>query len=154
MGSSLWISSCFFSLLSNQTSDVVIKNTIAQKNKNPGSVTTPPFSGVERKYWLQKSGELRARNTTLPKKYPAVCPTVLQVDAQPTFRLESMVSAHPSTAMSWVAVKTFIIKNMAVRVKMSGEELSSPIQLFTFWNFKRYCQDLFKHNSTTLPACT
>lgn len=33
-------------------------------------------------------------------KKPRVCPIVLHVDANPTFSRESIVSAHPSTAMS------------------------------------------------------
>jgi len=37
--------------------------------------------------------------------YPRVWPTELHVPAYPTFLRESMVSAHPSTAMSCVAMR-------------------------------------------------
>ena len=40
------------------------------------------------KYFWQKSFDSNAKNTTFPMKYPAVCPTLLHVDAQPTFRLK------------------------------------------------------------------
>lgn len=40
------------------------------------------------------------------------------VMAYPTFFLESRVSAHPSTAISWVAARRTRIKNSAVTAEM------------------------------------
>mmetsp|Transcript_11893 Transcript_11893/g.30539 ORF Transcript_11893/g.30539 Transcript_11893/m.30539 type:complete len:208 (+) Transcript_11893:4278-4901(+) len=41
--------------------------------------------------------------STNDSKYPTVCPIVLHVDAYPTFSGLRIVSAQPSTAISWVA---------------------------------------------------
>lgn len=58
-----------------------MRNTIPQNQRNLGKVTIPTSDGTVRKNSLLKSGEFKARNTTLPMKYPAVWPTELQVDA-------------------------------------------------------------------------
>ena len=69
----------------------------------------------------------------LTRKYPAVCPTELQVEAWPTLWRLSMVSAQPSTAMSCVAARKFRKKNMHVRVSTSGAR-SSPPRYFSTLN--------------------
>mmetsp|Transcript_12613 Transcript_12613/g.41924 ORF Transcript_12613/g.41924 Transcript_12613/m.41924 type:complete len:218 (+) Transcript_12613:584-1237(+) len=68
------------------------RNTTPQNVMNPPRPTDPyAFSN---------------RNPVNETKNPAVCPTLLHVDARPTFFLESIVKAHPSTAMSWLASNT------------------------------------------------
>jgi len=53
----------------------------------PDNVTMPCLPGTLRRYVLQKSGDSRAKKTMFPRKYPAVWPTVLHVEAHPTLRL-------------------------------------------------------------------
>mmetsp|Transcript_25026 Transcript_25026/g.62557 ORF Transcript_25026/g.62557 Transcript_25026/m.62557 type:complete len:202 (+) Transcript_25026:740-1345(+) len=68
------------------TKPALPRNTNPQKEMNPPSPTLPyAFS---------------TRNPVKEMKKPAVCPTELHVLASPTLRRDSMVSAHPSTAMS------------------------------------------------------
>lgn len=59
-----------------------------QKYKKLANVTTPVSCGSDLRYLLQNSGDSNAKNRTFPKKYPAVCPTELQVLAHPTLRLK------------------------------------------------------------------
>lgn len=65
----------------------------------------PVSLGTTLRYLLQKSADSRARKSTFPRKYPAVWPTELHVEAYPTFSLDNMVRAQPSTAMSFEAEK-------------------------------------------------
>lgn len=60
----------------------------------------PVSLGSILRYLLQKSADSKARKRTFPRKYPAVWPTELHVDAYPTFSLDNMVRAQPSTAIS------------------------------------------------------
>ena len=60
------------------------------------------------------------------------CPTALQVDAYPTLWRCSMVNAHPSTAMSWVAARKLRKKNRQVRVNTSGVLFTLP------WPWNQY----------------
>lgn len=55
----------------------------------PAKVIIPSEEGTERRYLLQNVGDSKARNSTFPRKYPAVCPTELQVLAQPTLSLDN-----------------------------------------------------------------
>lgn len=68
-------------------------------------MTRPVSLGSTLRYLLQKSADSRARNSTFPRKYPAVWPTELHVEAYPTFALDNIVRAQPSTAMSLEAKK-------------------------------------------------
>ena len=56
------------------------------------------------------------------EKKPRFVPTVWQVDAHPTLSLDSSVSAHPSTAMSWVAASETRAKKKRVARGTSPSE--------------------------------
>ena len=118
--SSPWSSSSDFSCLNNPINVVATKNTIPQKWKNPENATTPFGEGCVLRYLLLKSAEVRPKNTAFPMKNPERWPTVSQVEAYPTFSLDSNVSDQPSTAMSWVAARKFRQKKIAVRKRMLG----------------------------------
>lgn len=49
--------------------------------KIPDKVTMPVSLGSTLRYLLQKSADSNARKRTFPRKYPAVWPTELHVDA-------------------------------------------------------------------------
>lgn len=122
--SSPWSSCSDFSCLNNPINVVETKSTIPQKWKNSENATTPFSEGCVLRYLLLKSAEVRPKNTAFPMKNPERWPTVSQVEAYPTFSLDSNVSDQPSTAMSWVAARKFRQKKITVRKRMLG--LSSP----------------------------
>jgi hypothetical protein len=96
---------------------VVIAKIQPQKPIKPPNVTRPvPWGG---KATARRRRSLRAALLSPIKKtklsvYPKVCPVELHVDAQPTFRLWSIVRAHPSTAMSCVAINRYKTKKITV----------------------------------------
>jgi hypothetical protein len=58
--------------------------------------------------------------------FPNACPTALQVEAHPTFLRERISMAHPSTAISWVAIKKYSKMKKTVNPCTSGAEPLSP----------------------------
>ena len=81
------------SRLRKKTMVVETMNTMPKKYMNLSMGTRPyvcvsrPSSG--RKYLLEKSADSMVRKITLPMNQPAVWPTELHVDAQPTFSLKN-----------------------------------------------------------------
>ncbi|OMH84940.1 hypothetical protein AX774_g1530 [Zancudomyces culisetae] len=78
----------------------------------PPNVHTPHSSSSLRRYLLLSSAVFSARNTVKLRKYPLFSPIVWQLLAYPTRLRLSIVSAHPSTAMSCVALSITIVKNI------------------------------------------
>lgn len=67
----------------------------------------------------------------IPKKNPAVWPTVLHVEACPTLHLFNIVKAQPSTAISCVAAKKFNNRKDTVSIVIEGGSPSIPSQSVT-----------------------
>ena len=103
-----------FSCLKIQTNVVVTINNKPQHNKKSDIFIMPVCCGVDLRYLLARSGDVNARKQIFPKKYPAVWPTELHVEAYATFLVDSIVSAQPSVAISCVAARKHNEKNKAV----------------------------------------
>mmetsp|Transcript_44434 Transcript_44434/g.50168 ORF Transcript_44434/g.50168 Transcript_44434/m.50168 type:complete len:246 (-) Transcript_44434:389-1126(-) len=109
----------FISFLKSATTAVVsnMKNPI--NRKNPFKLTNPlegSFGNLNKgrhKVSLD-SISFNAKNPTNDKKYPIFCPIELQIGPLPRFFLDNIVKAHPSTAISCVAIKKYKAKKKAV----------------------------------------
>ena len=108
---SLFISTkCGGSSGTSNMSPVMIKYIHPQKVKYWPNVNNPWLCGIFRKYLLAKSGELNAKKMVKLEKYPQFIPIVCAVDAYDKLSGDKQVSAHPSTAISWVAQHNTKIK--------------------------------------------
>mmetsp|Transcript_8948 Transcript_8948/g.21857 ORF Transcript_8948/g.21857 Transcript_8948/m.21857 type:complete len:126 (-) Transcript_8948:697-1074(-) len=89
------------------------------KRRNPLKLTRPLVGSCGsrrrgRQILFADSTSLSAKNPTKLIKYPMFCPIELQIGPRPRFFFDNIVNAHPSTAMSWVAIKKYRTKKKAV----------------------------------------
>mmetsp|Transcript_23629 Transcript_23629/g.50245 ORF Transcript_23629/g.50245 Transcript_23629/m.50245 type:complete len:217 (-) Transcript_23629:620-1270(-) len=112
------------SRLKKATTKVVTSMKDPINLRNPFRLTRPlsGFCGNRkrgRQMVLADSTSFSAKNPTKLRKYPMFCPIELQIGPRPRFFFESIVRAHPSTAMSWVAIKKYSTKKKAVTPRTS-----------------------------------
>mmetsp|Transcript_1261 Transcript_1261/g.1805 ORF Transcript_1261/g.1805 Transcript_1261/m.1805 type:complete len:232 (+) Transcript_1261:134-829(+) len=78
-----------------------------------------PNSGLHK--FSELSTSFNAKNPTKLKKYPKFCPMELHTGPLPRFFLDNIVSAHPSNAISCVAIRKYRRKKKAVTPFTSKE---------------------------------
>mmetsp|Transcript_8845 Transcript_8845/g.22266 ORF Transcript_8845/g.22266 Transcript_8845/m.22266 type:complete len:457 (-) Transcript_8845:671-2041(-) len=110
--------------------------------KNPFKVTRP-WSGLlgnpnnGRHIVSLDSASFNAKNPTKLRKYPMFCPIELQIGPRPRFFFDNIVNAHPSTAISCVAIKKYKTKKNVVTprtfIDADDESVSPPDDVNPNW---------------------
>ena len=107
------------SLLKRATTNVVPSMRNPMKRRKPRNRTNPCVgllgslkSGRHRDSLASTS--FNDKNPTKLKKYPKFCPMELQIGPLPRLAFDNMVSAHPSTAISCVAMRKYKTKKKLV----------------------------------------